>query len=137
MSELLYKDLSYKIRGAVFKVYNALGYGHKEIVYQRALAKELDKLDLKYKREPKLRIDYEGDSVGVYRPDFLIENKVIVEIKAARVFPVGLDRQLVNYLKATGYELALAVNFGQSKLFIRRRIWTRKRISVRSVSKSV
>jgi GxxExxY protein len=137
MGKILHEDLSYKIRGAMFNVYNSLGYGHKELVYQKALTREFDKLSINYKREPRLKIEYEGDQVGVYTPDFLVEEKVIVELKAARTFPVNLDRQLVNYLKATGYELALAVNFGQSRLGIRRRIWTRKSASAKSVPKSV
>lgn len=122
--KLLYGDLTYRVRGAIFNVYNKLGFGHKEVVYQKALAKEFDKLGITYIREPKLKIIYEGDVLGLYNPDFLVENKLVIEIKAARTFPTNLDRQVVNYLKATGYKLALAVNFGQSKLEIKRRIWT-------------
>lgn len=125
--KLLYADLTYKIRGAIFSVYNKLGFGHKEIIYQKALAMDFDKLSLKHKREPKLNINYEGEKLGNYIPDFLVEDKIVVELKSARVFPPNLDRQVVGYLKATGYKLALAVNFGQSKLEIRRRIWTENR----------
>jgi GxxExxY protein len=134
-NKLLHSDLTFKIRGAMFSVHNKLGFGHKEIIYQRALAKELDKLGVNYKREPKLKINYEGETLGVYTPDFLVDDRVIVELKSARMSPVNLDRQIVNYLKATGYDLALAVNFGQSKLEIKRRIWTR--VSAKSVPKSV
>lgn len=123
-SSLLHSDLTYKIRGAIFAVYNNLGFGHKEVVYQRALAKELSKLGLEYKREPKLKIKYEDDVIGNYIPDFLVEDVVVVELKSAYMFPVNLDRQIINYLKATGFELALAVNFGQSRLEIKRKIWT-------------
>ena len=133
-TKLLHADLTYKIRGVMFDVYNNLGFGHKEVVYQRALAKEFDKLGIKYKREPKLKINYDGEVLGTYTPDFIVEDKVVIELKSARMFPVNLDRQVVNYLKATGHELALAVNFGQSKLEIRRRIWTRN--SAKSVPKS-
>lgn len=123
--KLIYEELTYKIRGAMFNVYNNLGFGHKELVYQRALAKEFDKLRITYVREPKLKIKYDGDTLGIYNPDFLVDGKIVVEIKSSRMFPANLDRQVVNYLKVTGYKLALAVNFGQAKLEIRRRIWTR------------
>ncbi|KKR70102.1 MAG: hypothetical protein UU12_C0029G0008 [Candidatus Woesebacteria bacterium GW2011_GWA2_40_7b] len=122
--KLLYADLTYKVRGAFFTIYNILGFGHKEIIYQKALAKELDKIGIKYKREPRLKIIYDGDVLGTYVPDFLIEDKIIVELKSTQYFPPDLGKQILNYLKVTGYKLALAVNFGQSKLDIRRRILT-------------
>lgn len=133
-TKLIYSDLTYKIRRAMFNVYNNLGFGHKEIVYQRALAKEFTKLGIIYKREPKLKINYDGEILGIYTPDFIVEDKVIIELKSARMFPANLDRQITHYLKVTGYKLALAVNYGQSKLEIRRRIWTRE--SAKSVPKS-
>lgn len=123
--KLLYADLTYKIRGAFFTVYNNLGFGHKEIIYQKALAKELDKVGVKYERQPRLKITYDNEVLGAYIPDFLIEDKIIIELKSTQFFPHDLDKQILNYLKVTGYKLALAVNFGQSKLEIRRRILTR------------
>src|SRR3989304_9724367 len=102
-TKLLHADLTYKIRGVMFDVYNNLGFGHKEVVYQRALAKEFDKLGIKYKREPKLKINYDGEVLGTYTPDFIVEDKVVIELKSARMFPVNLDRHVVNYLKATGH----------------------------------
>ncbi|KKR63503.1 hypothetical protein A2210_00915 [Candidatus Woesebacteria bacterium RIFOXYA1_FULL_40_18] len=123
--KLLYTDLTYRIRGVFFTVYNNLGFGHKEIVYQKVLAKEFDKVGVKYKREPRLKIVYDNEVVGTYVPDFLVEDKIIVELKSTQFFPPDLDKQILNYLKVTGYKLALAVNFGQSKLDIRRRILTK------------
>lgn len=125
IDKLLYADLTYKIRGAFFTIYNSLGFGHKEIIYQKALAKELDKIGIKYQREPRLKIIYDGDVLGTYVPDFLIEDKVIVELKSTQYFSPDLGKQVLNYLKVTGYKLALAVNFGQSKLGIKRIILTR------------
>ncbi|OGM86976.1 hypothetical protein A2614_01695 [Candidatus Woesebacteria bacterium RIFOXYD1_FULL_40_21] len=123
--KLLYTDLTYRIRGVFFTVYNNLGFGHKEIVYQKVLAKEFDKVGVKYKREPRLKIVYDNEVVGTYVPDFLVEDKIVVELKSSQFFPPDLDKQILNYLKVTGYKLALAVNFGQSKLDIRRRILTK------------
>lgn len=134
-NKLLYADITYKIRGAAFNVYNELGFGHKEAVYQKALAKELEDLKTKFVREPKLVVVYKGDKVGVYTPDFLVEDKVIVELKSNYIYSPELDKQLLNYLKMTGYDLALSINFGKEKVDIKRKIWTRK--SGESVLRSV
>lgn len=123
VDNFLYEELTYKIRGAIFKVYNSLGFGHKEMVYQQALGKELTKLNLKFIREPVLDVFYEGEKIGVYKPDFTIEDKIILEVKSISILPKTMETQLMNYLKGTGYRLGLLVNFGSSILDIRRRIW--------------
>lgn len=114
-TQLLYPEITYKILGSAFKVFNQLGFGHKEKIYQKALAIEFDKNRIKYKREPRVDVKYDNE-------------KVIVELKAMKFFPPELDKQLVNYLKVTGFEIAIAINFGQEKIDIRRRIWTRKSV---------
>ena len=124
MPELLYSDLTYKIRKAVFNVYNTLGYGHKEQIYQKALMEELTILDIPYKAQPNIKVSYKDKNVGNYIPDFLIDNRIIIEIKALEIFPVSLEKQLIYYLKSTGYRLGLLVNFGLPKLVIKRLIWT-------------
>lgn len=124
-SELVYADITYKVRGAIFSVYNNLGYGHKEEVYQKALAKELDSQTIPYQREKSLNVSYKGEHVGNYRPDFVINDKVIVELKAVEFMPKTFETQLLHYLKATGYQLGLLVNFGSPRLTIRRLIWTK------------
>lgn len=124
IQDLLYKDLSYKIRGCVFKVYNSLGFGHKEEVYQKALAIELDKEKINFEREKNLIITYEGKKVGNYRPDFVIDEKIIIETKAVEFMPKSYEAQLVYYLKGTGYKLGFIINFGSNKLEIRRRVWS-------------
>lgn len=121
---LLYEDLTYKIRRAVFDVYNTLGYGHKENVYQKALAKELKDLKINYEQEKSLPVKYKQEKVGNYRPDFIVDNKVIIEIKAANFTPKDAVKQLTYYLKGTGYKLGLLVNFGMPRLYIKRVIWT-------------
>lgn len=119
----LYGELTYKVRRAIFNVYNNLGYGHRESVYQGALAKELKKQGVSFEREPTLAVYYQGDKVGTYKPDFVIEGKIILEIKAVPFLNRQMEAQLVYYLKGTNYRLGLLVNFGSDKLKIVRRIW--------------
>lgn len=120
--ELLYSDLTYKVRGAIFTVYNELGYGHKESLYQKALLKEFQLQEIPAKREVPLKISYKGEHVGNYRPDFILGDKVILELKAVEFMPKTYETQLLQYLKATGYALGLLVNFGSSALYIKRLI---------------
>lgn len=122
---LLYGDLTYRIRKAIFNVYNELGFGHKEQVYQKSLAKELTDLQIPYQRETSLNVKYKGDLVGNYRPDFVADEKIIIELKAVEFMPKSYEIQLLHYLKTTGFQLGLLVNFGAPKLYIKRLIWTR------------
>ena len=124
MAKLLYSELTYKIRRAIFNVYNCLGYGHKETVYQKSLAKEFKDIGLSFQQEPTLKVKYKGEEVGTYRPDFVIDNKVIIELKAVEFIPKSYENQLLHYLKSTKYNLGLLVNFGSPRLIIRRLLWT-------------
>lgn len=133
---LLYGNLTYKIRGAVFNVYNTLGYGHKEQVYQHALVKEFTEKGIPFKREVNLSVNYKGTKVGNYKPDFIINNKVILEIKATEFLPKTFSEQLLHYLKSTGYNLGILINFGSTQLQIKRLIWTNPRKSVPNPRKS-
>jgi len=118
--ELLYEDLSYKIRGAAFAVYNELGSGHKESVYQNALAQHLEKIGVVYAKEKHIPVTYENKKVGSYQPDFVIEDKVIVEIKALPFMGRIEKDQVQYYLKNSSYRLALIINFGSSPIHIER-----------------
>lgn len=91
---LLYEGDSYKIRGCFFNVYNSLGFGHKEVLYQRALEEEFKKQNVNYEKEKSLAIHYNGKKIGVYRPDFVVKEKIIIEMKV-RQRPTG--RELCNY----------------------------------------
>lgn len=135
--KLLYEELTYRIRGAVFNVYNELGYGHKEQVYQKALAKEFKENNISYKREKSIDVKYKGEFVGNYRPDFVIEGKIIIEIKAVDFMPKAYEEQLVHYLKTTDYKLGLLVNFGSPKLIIKRLVWTNQRKSANNQRKFI
>jgi GxxExxY protein len=118
--KLLFEDLTYKIRGCVFKVYNTIGKGHKESVYKKALEEEFKKQGLVYKSEPKIDVTYEDKLVGVYRPDFIIEDKIILEIRVKDFLTNEDEFQVYSYLKATKYKLSLLINFGFKELEIKR-----------------
>jgi GxxExxY protein len=118
--KLLFEDLTYKIRGCVFRVYNTIGKGHKESVYKKALEEEFKNQGLVYKSEPRIDVTYEDKLVGVYRPDFIIEDKIILEIKVKDFLTNEDEFQVYSYLKATKYKLSLLINFGFKELEIKR-----------------
>lgn len=124
MAQLLYPELSYRLQGTFFVVYNTLGFGHKELVYERALEEELTKQNIPHQKEQTLPVFYNSKKVAEYRPDFVIDNKIIVELKALDFLPQKMITQLVYYLKGTSYSLGYLVNFGATKIEIIRRIWT-------------
>jgi len=125
--ELLYKDLTFKIRGAAFNVKKNLGSGHKELIYQRALEEEFKKVNLQFSREKKIPILYNGKNIGLYQPDFVVDNKIIVELKALPFLGNPVKAQTWNYLKGSEYKLALIINFGSRELEIERLIYENAR----------
>ena len=128
--KLLYKDLSYKLQGLFFEIRNDLGSGHKETIYQKALEKELARAEIKFEKEPAIKIySSKGDYLGLYRPDFLIENKILVELKATPHVSKEEAVRVYDYLRNGEYELAYLVNFASSPLYIRRFIYTNNRKS--------
>jgi len=104
---LLYKELTYKIRGCIFTVYNTLGCGHKEKIYQNALENELQKQGLKFNSQKTFDVYYNNKKMGVYKPDLIIEEKIIIEIKAACLNLKIFENQILGYLKATPCQLGL------------------------------
>lgn len=114
--DLIYSNESYAIRGAVMKVYNTLGCGFLEAVYQEALAIELEKRNIPFEREKELSIFYEGHLLQKkYFADFVCFDKIIVELKAVKELDDSHRSQIYNYLKATGFKLGLLINFGNYK----------------------
>ena len=108
-----YPDESYKINGAAMKVYNTLGCGFLEAVYQEALEIEFKKQGIPYEREKELKIYYDGVELSqTYRADFVCYDKIIVELKAISELDDANRSQVYNYLKATGYKLGILLNFG-------------------------
>jgi GxxExxY protein len=122
VGELRYQELSEKIIAAAYAVHDELGCGFVEKVYQNALALELEERDVACSREVPLHVVYRGKIVGEYCADVIVENKIVVEIKAvSRLDPVH-EVQLVNYLKATGLNVGLLINFGRS-VEVKRRVF--------------
>lgn len=117
---LAYQELTDTIINAFYTVYNALGYGFLEKVYENALLHELRKRDLRAVAQQRLLVHYDGVVVGEYFADMLVENKVILELKAAEAIEESHTAQLVNYLKATRVEVGFVLNFGPEPKFERR-----------------
>ena len=110
---IIYKEESYKVVGAAFKVYNALGHGFLEAVYQEALEIEFQRQGIPYEREKELKIQYDGVELKqTYKADFVCFGKIIVELKAVNALDDAHRSQVYNYLHATGYKLGLLLNFG-------------------------
>ena len=126
--KILYKDLSYKLQGLFFDIRNDLGSGHKESIYQKALEKELTRDGIKFIKEPSIKIySKKNEFLGLYRPDFLVEDKIIVELKAVEHISKQETARVYDYLRNSKYELAYLVNFASSQLFIKRLIFTNDR----------
>ena len=123
----LYSELTYKIRGAIFVVWKELGPAFKETVYQKALESELVKRDIPFISQKQIDIIYNERKIGIYRPDFVINNKILIEIKVLPRLTMLEEKQTWYYLKGTNYKLALLVNFGGQKLQIKRWIYDKAR----------
>jgi len=117
--KLVLKELSYRIIGAFFDVYNELGFGYLESVYVAAMAVALDRAGLRVEREVPVTIFYRGVEVGHHRLDMLVERLVILEIKSTERVTDIPRRQVRNYLSATGLELGMLLHFGPTAQFHR------------------
>ncbi len=120
---LLYEDITYKIRAAIFDVKKELGLGHKESVYHKALKKAFEKQGLSFESEKQIDVFYEGEKVGTYVPDFIVENKVLIELKAVPKLGKQQLNQFWTYLKGSEYRLGLLVNFSPLDLEIKRVVY--------------
>ncbi|MBU1101390.1 MAG: GxxExxY protein [Bacteroidetes bacterium] len=123
MSNYLHKELTSKVISIFYKVYNELGFGFLEKVYENALKYELEKSGLCVERQKPINVYYHEKLVGEYFADLIVENKVILELKAVESLCEAHEHQLINYLKATNIEIGLLLNFG-NKPEIRRKIFT-------------
>jgi len=120
--EYKFRALTEQIIQAAFTVHNTLGSGFLEKVYENALAIELDKTGLKAAQQVPLSVMYRDSIVGEYCADLMVEDKIILELKAvAHILPIH-EVQLVNYLKATGLEIGLLINFSNKRVEVRRKI---------------
>ena len=115
-----YSDLTAKIIGAAMEVHKILGNGFQEVIYQRALAIELENQKISFVREQEMQIEYKSKDIGTRRVDFFVENKVMVEIKAIIQLEDVHLAQAINYLEAYNLEIGLLINFGSKSLEFKR-----------------
>ena len=120
MAIILHSDITERIIKCFFKVYNKLGYGFLEKVYEHSLMIELIDDGLICERQKPIKVYYKDKVVGDYYADVLVENKVIIELKAAETIAEEHEFQLINYLKATEIEVGLLLNFGTKPAFKRK-----------------
>ena len=120
--KFLYKELSYRLIGCFYEVYNELGPRHKEQIYHEALKIELDIKKIPYQERKRLKMRYKGKNIGIYEPDFIVDEKIIVEIKSVLFMPKVFDKQLYYYLRGSEYKVGYLVNFGSEKIEIRRKV---------------
>lgn len=109
--DLIYPELSYQLIGIAYTVSNELGHGHLEKIYQRAFAKELKVAGLNFKEQVPYPVSYKGEIIGRNYLDFLIEDKVIIELKRTAFFSKKNIDQVVNYLRVSGLQLCLLIHF--------------------------
>ncbi|HEX9911735.1 MAG TPA: GxxExxY protein [candidate division Zixibacteria bacterium] len=124
--EHLYSDLTYKIIGAAMNVHSTLGPGHPEEVYQKALEYELQANKIPFESQKAVSILYKGNQVGLRYLDFLVDEKIIVEIKSVNQIELLHEWQVLSYFAATPYEVALLINFGKPKLEYKRMLPSKK-----------
>lgn len=118
--KLLYKDLTFRIIGILFKVHNLLGNLLDEQYYQRALVKELKDQQISFSKEYPVSIKYQGENIGQHRLDFIIEDKIILETKTIPEITSKSMTQLIAYLKSTGLRVGILANFRTQRLTYRR-----------------
>ncbi len=121
--EYLHKDLTNNVIKAFYNVYNNLGYGFLETVYENSMIIELQKMGLHCKKQQSIKVYYQGIEVGDYFADIIVNDLLIIELKAASSIIQEHEFQLINYLKATNIEIGLLLNFGE-KPEIKRKIFT-------------
>jgi GxxExxY protein len=127
--EYKHSDLTSAIIGAFYDVYNELGYGFLEKVYENALAYELNKRGLSIQQQAPIKVYYDELLVGQYFADLLVEDAIIIELKAAEGIAEEHEAQLLNYLKATEIDIGLILNFGP-KPQVMRKVFETARVKV-------
>lgn len=118
--EYKYSEITEKIIGCAMKVHSTLGNGFQEVIYQRALALELSNAGVEFAREVEMPIHYGGEEIGMRRADFLVDGKIMVELKAVIELEDVHLAQAINYLEAYNIEVGLLINFGARSLQVKR-----------------
>ena len=117
-----YKELTEKIIGCAYRVYNQMSFGFLESVYEKCLLIELRKAGIKAESQQAITVYYEDQIVGDFVADIVVEDSVILELKSVRCLAKVHEAQLVNYLVATGKEIGLLLNFGEQKVEVKRKV---------------
>ena len=120
---MLHQEITEKIIGASFEVYNQLGYGFLEKVYKNAMQVELVQRGSNCQTEHQIKVSYKGAIVGEYFADLFVDEVVIVELKVAKQYNPADEAQLLNELKATGIKVGLLINFGKEKVEFKRLVY--------------
>ncbi len=113
---IVFKELSYKIMQSVFEVHNQLGPGFLENLYEEALAHELSLQHIPFERQKIISVAYKGKTIGQHRLDLVIDDKIILELKAVAALTDIHKQQLLSYLKATNFSLGILINFGTPRV---------------------
>jgi GxxExxY protein len=116
-----FEDLTEKIIGCAYRVHNRMGFGFLESIYERCLLIELSRAGLKAQAQVPVTVCYDGEPVGEFFPDLLVEEEVVVELKSVRRLIPAHEAQLVHYLVATGKEVGLLLNFGEHRVEVKRK----------------
>ena len=127
VSDFLYEEESYQIRGACFEVYKAFGGAFKEKVIDRALTKALKKRGLKVEDQKRIDIYFDGEKVGTYVPDKIVNKNILLELKAKPFLTKQDVDQFWKYLKGSKYKLGFLINFSPTKLEIKRIVYDKAR----------
>ena len=130
MTDLLYKDITFKIRGAAFEVWKKFGGAFKEKIVDNALSIALEKKGLNVKNQVRIDIFFEDRKVGHYKPDKIINDVVLIELKCKPYLTLIDRKQFWYYLRASKYKVGLLINFGENKLQIERRVYDTARIKI-------
>jgi GxxExxY protein len=116
------EELTERVIGCAYRVYNRMGFGFLESVYEKCLLIELHKADLNVESHKPITVFYDGEIVGDFVADIIVEDKIILELKSVRQVVTAHEVQLVNYLVATRKPIGLLINFGPAKVDIRRKV---------------
>jgi len=117
-----YKDLTEKIIGCAYRVYNKMGFGYLESVYEKCMLIELRKAGFDIESQKPIRVQYDGEVVGDFIADILVNDTVLLELKSVRKLVEAHEVQLVNYLVATGKPVGLLINFGETRAEVKRKV---------------
>ena len=117
-----YEELTRKIIGCAYKVYNTMGYGFLESVYEKCLLIELEKAGLNAQSQQPIKVFYENKIVGEFIADIIVEDEIILELKSVHHLVTAHEVQLVNYLTATHKDVGLLINFGENGVEIKRKV---------------